>query len=235
MFETKSRRMQINAEGLIRRLREDADPASRDGMAGFGINTERVLGVRMPRIRALAREAGKDHETAKRLWQSGIAEARILAALMAEPAKVDDKLLEQWVADFDSWDVCDQCCMNLFRRTDGVRAKIEVWAAREEEFVRRAAFALIATLAVHEKKEPDARFSEFFPLIEAHSDDARNFVKKAVNWALRQIGKRNMKLNAAAIACAKRIARRGTPAARWIAADALRELRDPKILGRIKS
>ncbi len=138
------------------------------------------------------------------------------------------------MAEFDSWDVCDQCCINLFRRRPQAWDKIEAWAPRQEEFVRRAAFALIATLAVHAKAEPDARFIRLLPLIESHSDDDRNFVKKAVNWALRQIGKRNHKLNDEAIAAAERIAERGGKAARWIAADALRELRDEKIRARLK-
>jgi 3-methyladenine DNA glycosylase AlkD len=212
-----------------------ADPGRLAGGAHFGINTGNRFGLRMPQIRALAKDIGRDHDLALDLWQSGNGEARILATLIADVGRVDTALMDAWVEAFDSWDVCDQCCMNLFRRHPGIWSQIDIWAAREEEFVRRAAFALIAVLAVHAKKEPDSRFIDLLPLIEAHSDDDRNFVKKAVNWALRQIGKRNRALNAEAVAWAKRLQERDTRAANWIAADALRELQGDKVIARLKA
>ena len=204
------------------------------GMARYGIDTEHAIGLKMPEIRSIAKELGRDHALALELWHTGIHEARILAPMIVERSEADGELMDAWVAGFASWDVCDQCCMNLFRHLPEAWAKIEAWAPREEEFVRRAAFALIATLAVHAKSEPDARFIALLGLIETYSDDDRNFVKKAVNWALRQIGKRNRALNAEAVVAAKRILARDGKAARWIANDALRELEDEKILARLK-
>jgi len=221
--------------GLLARMRARADPARLAGMARFGIDTDHAIGLTMPEIRAFAKQIKQDHALALALWDSGLHEARILAPMIVDRAKVDGALMDAWVVDFASWDVCDQCCINLFRRLEPAWEKVGVWAARDEEFVRRAAFALIATLAVHEKQEPDRRFIDLLPLIEAHSDDGRNFVKKAVNWALRQIGKRNHALNAAAIAAGERILVRDTKAARWIATNALRELRDEKIIARLKT
>ena len=220
---------------VIKRMTAMADPEALAGKARFGINTENSLGLRMPQIRSLAREIGKDHDLALDLWQTGIVDARILAPLIAEIDRVDNDLMESWVADFASWDVCDQCCINLFRHHDTAFDKVRQWAAREEEFVRRAGFALLATLAVHRKEEPDATFAAFLPLIEDYAFDKRNFVKKAVNWALRQIGKRNRKLNKLAIDCCQRIIGQDSAPARWIARDALRELQDSKILDRLTS
>ncbi len=227
--------MTAKLKDLLSRMKAAADPAQLAGMAQFGINTEFALGLRVPQIRAFSKEIGCDHDLALALWRTGLHEARILAPMVIDRARVNDALMEAWVADFASWDVCDQCCMNLFRRLPGVWTKVEAWAAREEEFVRRAAFALIATLAVHQKSEPDTRFIGLLTLIEAYSDDDRNFVKKAVNWALRQIGKRNRALNVAAIAAAKRLLDRDTKAARWIANDALRELQSDSVQGRLKN
>jgi 3-methyladenine DNA glycosylase AlkD len=151
-----------------------------------------------------------------------------------EPAKVTEAQLERWARDFDSWDICDGVCSNLFDRTPFARGKAIEWSARREEYVKRAGFVLMAALAVHDKKAPDALFREFLPLIEREATDERNFVKKAVNWALRQIGKRNGALNRDAIAAAKRIRRIDSKAARWIAADALRELQSAAVQERLK-
>ncbi|MBT4487384.1 MAG: DNA alkylation repair protein [Rhodospirillaceae bacterium] len=224
-----------SVKSVLAEMKKTADPGRLDGMARYGINIERRLGLKMPEIRAMAKKIGRDHDLALGLWASEIHEARILAPMLAQPAKVDGALMDHWVAGFDSWDICDQCCMNLFRRLPLAWDKVAAWAPREEEFVRRAAFALIATLSVHEKAEPDARFIALLSLIEAHSDDNRNFVRKAVNWALRQIGKRNQALNGEAIRAAERILARDTRAARWIAKDALRELRDRKTRMRLKA
>ena len=181
------------------------------------------------------KRAGVDHPLALKLWQSGIHEARILAALVDDPAQVTSAQMERWVKDFDSWDVCDQVCGNLFDRTRFGRRKAALWAGRKQEFVRRAGFALIAALAWHDQQADDELFVGYLALVEQYAFDERNFVKKAVNWALRNIGKRNRALNRAAVACARRIARQDSRAARWVAADAIRELTNPKTIARIKS
>jgi len=227
--------MTPECNNLIARMKAMADPEALAGKARFGINIENSFGLRMPQIRTLAREIGRDHSLALELWQTGIVDARILAPLIAEKKLVDDNLMESWVADFASWDVCDQCCINLFRHHVNAFDKVTAWAAREEEFVRRAGFALLATLGVHKKQELDQTFIDFLPLIELYAFDDRNFVKKAVNWSLRQIGKRNKALNTVAIEACERIKMQDTPAAHWIANDALRELQDKKIIARFKS
>lgn len=216
----------MDAKAVLRQLKAKASRKNVEGMARFGINPKNTLGVPIPVLRKIAKQAGKDHGLARGLWDSGIHEARILASMVDEPAKVTGKQMEEWVKDFDSWDVCDQVCMNLFGEVEGAWEKPFEWAGRKEEFAKRAGFALIAVLAWHEKDAPDARFEAFLPLIREGAVDERNFVKKAVNWALRHIGKRNPRLNRLAVAEAKRIARIDSKAARWIAADALRELAD---------
>lgn len=222
-----------SADAAIAHLRGLAEPESRAGMARFGINTDHALGLSMPVLRATARLVGRNQTIAEHLWQSGLHEARILAALVAEPAACDPALLERWVRDLDSWDVTDQFCLNLVRRTAEPYDRIGPWCARPETFVRRAGFALIACLAVHDKAAPDQRFLPLLPLIDATADDDRKFVKKAVNWALRQIGKRNAGLNQAAIGCAERLAARPEKSARWIGRDALRELNSQKVRSRL--
>ncbi|HUT98136.1 MAG TPA: DNA alkylation repair protein [bacterium] len=219
---------------VVARLESLASDRNREGMGRFGIAVDRALGVPMPELRRLAKEIGSDHDLAGELWETGIHEARLLACLVALPGKLTEEQLERWAAGFDSWDLVDQCCSNLVDRTPFAWAKVREWAGREEEFVRRAAFALLAALAVHDKKSPDGRFLDLLPLIEGASDDGRNYVKKAVNWALRQIGKRNLSLNAAAVKTAEEISKRDSKAARWIAADALRELSSAKLLDRLR-
>ena len=176
-------------------------------------------------LRKLAKEAGPSHELAAKLWASGIHEARILATLIDDPARVTGRQMDRWVSDLDSWDVCDQACQNLFRYTPSAFAKAAQWTRARREFVRRAGFSLMAGLAVKARTASDAQFEAFFPLIAEAAADDRNVVKKAVNWALRQIGKRNPTLCAKAIATAQEICNRDSRAARWIATDALRELR----------
>lgn len=226
--------MSRTLEEIMDRLQSMADPANVAGMARYGINPRGTLGVSVAELRKIAGEIGKDHVRAGELWRTGIHEARILAALVDVAAEVSEDQMETWVADVDSWDVCDLCCNNLFRRTRWARDKAREWAGREEEFVKRAGFVLMATLAVHEKEEGDSLFVEFLALIEREAGDERNFVKKSVNWALRQIGKRNQGLNAAAVDTAGRIRDFPSKAARWIAADALRELENEKTLRRVK-
>lgn len=212
-----------------------ANPANVAGMARYGINPENTLGISIPALRSMAKETGSSHELAQELWASGIHEARILAALIDDPQQVTEAQMEQWVVGFDSWDVCDQVCGNLFDRTPLAYQKALEWSNREEEFVKRAGFALMAWLAVHDKKARDEQFEIFFPAILRESIDGRNYVRKAVNWALRNIGKRNRSLNQRAIETARHIARLDSKAARWIASDALNELASPAIQGRLKN
>lgn len=198
-------------------------------MARFGIRGKNILGVPKPILDKLARAIGKDHALALKLWDSKIHEARILAALVDIPEKVTPAQMEKWVGDFDTWDICDQVCGHLFDRVPRARRKALEWSRRKKEFEKRAGFVLMAALSVHDKKATDELFLSFLPVIRREAWDERNFVKKAVNWALRQIGKRNRKLNRAAIAEAKRIQKLEIPSARWIAADALRELKSRRI------
>ncbi|MBA4416869.1 MAG: DNA alkylation repair protein [Syntrophus sp. (in: bacteria)] len=219
---------------IIKRLESMANPVNVAGMARFGINPHNTLGISVTDLRKIAKEVGKDHGLAQQLWRSGIHEARILATLVDVPQMVTEAQMEEWVKDFDSWDVCDSCCMNLFRKTDYAYNKACEWGEREEEFIKRAGFALMATLAVHDKKADDGVFQSLLSIIEREAGDERNYVKKAVNWALRQIGKRNRRCNSLAVEAAERIEKAGLKSGRWIARDALRELRDRKVLGRLK-
>jgi len=204
-------------------------------MAQFGIAVERRLGVSVPDMRKLAKEIGMDHKLALELWRTGIAEARIVAGMIGDPARLTEKQMEEWVKDIDSWDVCDQVCMNLFEKAELAWNKIIDWSEREEEFVKRTAFSLIACLAWHDKKASDEKFIDLLPVITRAATDERNFVRKAVNWALRNIGKRNLCLNQAAIDTAREIQRLDSRAARWIAADAIRELESKAVQSRLKS
>ena len=214
----------MNYDEIIRHLKAHSNPTAIEGMARFGINPSNTLGVSIPTLRKIGKEIGTDHSLAQRLWDSGIHEARILATMIDDPKEVTVKQMERWVKDFDSWDVCDQCCSNLFDKTSYAHQKAVGWASRKEEFVKRAGFALMAALAVHDKQASNAQFERYLPVIKRESDDERNFVKKAVNWALRQIGKRNLQLNLMAIETARLIQKKESKAARWIAADAIREL-----------
>jgi 3-methyladenine DNA glycosylase AlkD len=220
---------------LIAGLRAQANPANVAGMARYGISTAGTLGVPVYVIRRMAKEAGRDHALAEQLWNSGIHEARILATLVDDPAKVTARQMDRWARDFDSWDVCDHACHNLFRYSPLAFKKAAQWAGSKREFVRRAGFSLMAGLAVKARDASDEQFAAFLLLIAEAAGDDRNMAKKAVNWALRQIGKRNRRLHKMAIAAAEKIRLQGSPSARWIAADALRELRNPATVGRIKS
>ena len=224
-----------SAKRIVAELRSLGDSKAREGQARFGIQTDRALGISMPKLRTIARREGRDHDLALALWASGIHEARILAALVDEPAAVTERQMEDWAGQFDSWDLVDQCCGGLFDRTPWAYSKAVEWAGRPEEFVKRAGFSLMAQLAVHDKRASDDRFRQFFPIIEREATDPRNFVKKAVNWALRGIGKRSLALNAEAVEIALRIQAGGTGAARWVASNALRELRNQQVVARIRS
>jgi 3-methyladenine DNA glycosylase AlkD len=222
------------AWAIIRELRSMADPSQLEGMARFGISTDGTLGgIGVPALRAMAKRIGRDHEVAGGLWASGIHEARILAAMVDDPSAVTEEQMEGWAAEFDSWDVVDGT-VSLFDKTPFAWSKVIEWSWREEEFVKRAAFAMMAALAVHDKQASDTAFVALLPIIEREAGDPRNFVRKAVNWALRQIGKRNSALNAKAIAAAERIHATGPRPAKWVASDALRELRSDPVQARLR-
>jgi 3-methyladenine DNA glycosylase AlkD len=215
----------MTAPEILAALRAQANPKNVAGMARYGISTAGTLGVPVIEIRRLARQAGRSHDLAAELWASGVHEARILATIVDQPAFVTRRQMNQWARDFDSWDVCDQACLNLFRYSPDAWAMAAKWSGAKREFVRRAGFALMAGLAVKAKEAPDEQFEALLPLIAGAATDPRNMVKKAVNWALRSIGKRNLYLRRAAIAAAENMRTLDSSAARWIASDALRELR----------
>jgi 3-methyladenine DNA glycosylase AlkD len=218
---------------IIKELEGLSNPENIEGMAKFGIKPKKTYGVRMPELRRMAKLVGKDHELAARLWKAGYQETMIMACMVEDPKLVTDEQMDNWAVEFDSWSVCDQCCMKLFHMTPFAYKKIFEWSEKEEEFVKRAAFTLMAVLAVHDKKASDDKFEEFFPLIVRKSTDDRIYVKKAVNWALRQIGKRNINLNKKAIELAENICDTDSRSAQWIANDALRELKSEKIQKRL--
>lgn len=218
-------RPDVSLDAALALLRERARPEALASMAGFGMGGASRLGLSMPMLRQLGKQIGRQHRLAIALAASGIPDAQILASLVADPALLTVAEMNAWVASLGAWDTCDQACINAFARSPLAWGRVPVWAAREPEFERRAGFALIAALAVHDKKAEDERFVALLPLIEQHAGDERNFVKKAVNWALRQIGKRNDVLREHAIMCAERLREQPSRAARWNAADALRELR----------
>jgi 3-methyladenine DNA glycosylase AlkD len=223
-----------SVKDVLDKLQSEAHPEQLKGMARYGMTIEKRLGVSVPDMRKLAKELGRDHKLALSLWKTGIAEARILAGMVGDPDKLTEEQMEEWVKDIDSWDVCDQVCMNLFEKSQLAWKKILDWSEREEEFVKRTAFSLTACLAWHDKKASDEKFIGLLPVITRAATDERNFVKKAVNWSLRNIGKRNLNLNRAAINAAKEIQRLDSKAARWIAADAIRELESDAVQSRLK-
>jgi 3-methyladenine DNA glycosylase AlkD len=228
------------AAELVAALRAEGSPANVAGMARYGISTGRAVGVPVPRIRAVGKElrrACRDpslrHAIAGHLWRSGVHEARILATLVGEPALVTAAQAERWIREVDSWDVCDQLCNNLLRDSPGVRTLAAAWPRRRAEFTRRAGLVLLAVRAVHDREATDAELAACLAACEAAADDPRNLVKKAVSWALRQVGKRSEPLRRAALAAAERIRERGSPQARWIAGDVRRELTHPRTVERM--
>jgi 3-methyladenine DNA glycosylase AlkD len=220
---------------VMRTLKALGSPENVAGMARFGIVTKNAYGVSAPALKKLAKQIGRDHALAQQLWRSGNHDARCLAGLIDDPAVVDARQMESWAKDFDSWAVVDGTCNNLFRATALAHQKAAEWAEREEEFVKRAGFSLMACLAVHDKQAKDEVFTRFLSLLQKGASDERNFVKKAVNWALQQIGKRNLRLRQAAISTAKQIRHLDSKAARWIAADALRELTSKKTVAMVRA
>jgi len=216
-------------EKIIQKLQSLANPENVKGMARYGINPKNNLGISIYQLRPLAKEIGRNHTLALKLWDSKIHDARLLACFIDDPKKVTADQMDKWAEDFDSWDICDQACTSLFDLSPLAWKKVFEWAERDEEFVKRAAFSLIAGLAVHDKIATDKEFEQFLPIIIKQSVDERNYVKKAVNWALRNIGKRNLHLNKRAIETAKEIQKINSKSAKWIASDALRELMSDKI------
>jgi len=224
LTNSDQRQSSISVEHIIGQLKRRGSPQAVTGMGRFGIQTGMAFGVSIPQLRDLAKKTGTHHELAQELWKTGIHEARILASMIDDPSRVSEDQMEEWAAGFDSWDIVDGFCGNLFDRTEFAIRKAHEWSKRKEEYIKRAGFVLIAEMAVHDKKASDKTFLDFLPPIVREASDERNFVKKAVNWALRQIGKRNVTLNVAAIKTCAAIKDSDSRSARWIAADALREL-----------
>jgi 3-methyladenine DNA glycosylase AlkD len=219
---------------VLRELKKLADPKVRAKLSYFGVNVPKAHGISAPVLHKFARHIGKNQALAEELWSSGIHEARILAALIGESEKITAAQMERWVRRFDSWDVVDTACCYLYAAAKPAWSKINEWSTRSAEFEKRAAFSLAAYLSYKDKTAEDARFERFLSVIERESHDGRNFVRKAINWALRNIGKRNLRLNGAAIRSAERIRQQESRTARWIAADALRELRSEAVQSRLR-
>jgi 3-methyladenine DNA glycosylase AlkD len=223
----------MEADDVLQTLRQHARPENTAGMARFGITPDNNLGITIPTLRAIAKKIGTDHRLALQLWDTGIHDARILATMIDDPYQVTSQQMDRWAKEFDSWDVCDQCCNNLFYKTPFAYEKIRNWCTQPHEYVKRAGYTLIAVLAVHDTKASDDRFLSLFPLITQGATDERNYVKKAVNWALRQIGKRNQTLPHEALQLASTLKQTDSPAARWVANDAIRELTSEKLQRRL--
>ncbi len=226
--------MQMDYDDIMQKLRSLSNAEAIEGMARFGITPQKTFGVSIPNLRKIAQNTGRNRDLAQKLWASEIRETRILASMIDELDEVTQKQMDKWVKDFDYWEICDQCCMNLFEKTRFAYRKAEEWSQREEEFVKRAGYVLMARLAVSDKRAKDNSFEKFFPLIKRGSTDHRNFVKKAVNWALRQIGKRNLNLNRKAIQVAEEIQKIDSKSAKWISSDALRELKSFPVQERLR-
>jgi 3-methyladenine DNA glycosylase AlkD len=225
----------MTKDEVLKWLKSQGTSKYKDGLSRYGIVTKRqVFGVSVGAMQAFAKRIGKDHKLAAELWKSGWYEGQMLAVMVEDPAKVTPRQMNSWASDFDNWGIVDTACFHLFDKTPHAWDKAYEWAKSPREFVRRASFALMASLVVHDKKAPDERFLELLPLIEEGANDDRNFVKKGVNWALRCIGKRSLMLNKAAVATSKRLAAAEAPAPRWVGKDALRELTAEKLQTRLK-
>jgi len=227
-----SDKMQVSK--IIEKLKSLSNPKAIEGMAKFGITPKRTFGVSIPNLRKIAKEIGINHSLATSLWQTNLRETMILASMIDDPELVTEEQMEDWVKGFDYWEICDQVCQNLFTYTKFAYQKAIEWSKRDEEFVKRAGFALMAWLAFKDKKAKDEQFEVFFPIIKRESTDNRLLVKKAVNWALRQIGKRNLNLNKKAIETAREIQKVDSKSAKWVASDAIRELTSEAIQERLR-
>jgi len=218
---------------VLARLRRTGTKRNRDGMARYAIVAPKAFGVSVGDLRTLGKELGTDHRLAQDLWKTGWYEARMLSAFVADPARTTAAQMERWTRDFDNWAVCDHLCFHLYDRTPHAWTKIDQWSGRREEFVKRAAFALLASVALHDTSMPDARFTRSLRLIEGAATDERNFVKKGVSWALRSVGDRNPDLHEAALACARRLGESTDASARWVGKDAVRQLNRPAVRKRV--
>jgi len=221
-------------EGILAKLKSLSSPKAIEGMARYGINPEIAYGVSIPNLRKNAREIGTNHELAQQLWDAGIRETQILATMIDDPEIVTEEQMGTWVKDFNYWEICDQCCQNLFGNTKFAYQKAVEWSTSDKEFTKRAGLVLMARLAFKYEKADDEQLNRFFIIIKREATDNRNYVKKAVNWALRQIGKRNLKLNKMAIDAARQIQKMDSKSAKWIAADALRELTSQAVQQRLR-
>jgi 3-methyladenine DNA glycosylase AlkD len=223
----------MTLQSVVRELKSRSDPEAARGMARFAVGSTHTLGVSIPILRGMAKRIGKNHDLALELWRTGIHECRILASMVDDPSRVDGRQMESWAGDFDSWDVTDQCVMNLFEKLPVAWQKAVEWSSRPEEFVRRTGFVLMARFAVSDKTAEDGRFLRFFPILREGAMDERNFVKKAVNWAIRQIGKRNPRLHRESLKLCGTLMKTDSGSARWIAADAIRELETEAVRKRL--
>jgi 3-methyladenine DNA glycosylase AlkD len=223
------------AAAAVAWLRAQGDPGFRDGLARYGLPTEKAFGVSVATIQQYAKTLGRDHELARELWQTGWTDARMLASFVGEPGKVTPAEMDAWCRDFDSWGIVDTVCFKLWDRSPHAWKKAQEWTTRKLEFEKRAAFVLMACLAAHDKVAGDDAFLKFLPLIEKGATDERNFVKKGVSWALRHIGHRSRKLHAAAVKSATRLAKSDDATARWVGKDALRDLQRPAVLKKVAS
>jgi 3-methyladenine DNA glycosylase AlkD len=220
-------------EEVMAQLKSMGEPKNVEGMKRFGIKSENNFGNSVTYLRNFAKKIGKDHELAVKLWESGIRDARMVAACIENPETVSEEQVDKWVRDLDSWDICDHCCGHFFDKTPFAYKKVREWTKSNELFVKRAGFSLIAWLAVHDKKKDDFEFVDFLKIIERESTDERNYIRKSVNWALRQIGKRNIDMNKKALELSRKIQKIDSKTAKWIASDAIRELTSEKVKQRL--
>jgi 3-methyladenine DNA glycosylase AlkD len=224
------RSIEEEAQAALSWLERKSTVRDRQNLKRFGIKANKAFGVSVANIQVLGKRLGRNHELARALWDTGWYEARMLCSFVDEPARVTPAQMDRWCRDFDNWGICDTLCFHLFDRTPHAWAKVTKWSDRPEEFVKRAAFALLASLAGHDKSAGDEAFLGSLPLIERAATDERNFVKKGVSWALRRIGRRNAALNAAAVTLSRRLADSPQAAARWVGKDALRELTSAAVI-----
>ena len=231
---SSSQRIEWDAKAIVEELKRLGSTTNVEGMARFGIRAKVCYGVAKPSLDSLAKKIGRNHLLALELWDTGVHDARILAGMIDDPSQVTPSQMERWVREFDNWDICDGTCCHLFVFADPAWTKAFAWSKRKQEFQKRAGFALAAYLAYRDKTAPDSKFKKFLRVIEREAWDERNFVRKAVNWALRNIGKRNRYLNQQAIASAKKLHKSKLPVTRWIAADAIRELQGDAVQERLR-
>ncbi|MCI0402863.1 MAG: DNA alkylation repair protein [Acidobacteria bacterium] len=228
-------RLEAEVQAVLASLKRLGSKRNRDGMARYGIVSHKAFGVPVSTLQQLAKRLGRNHELAAALWDTGWYEARMLCAFVDEPERVTAAQMDRWRRDFDNWAICDTVCFHLFDRTPQAFRKVVPWSRRRDEFGKRAAFALLASLALHDKRAADDSFTRCLPLVERAATDERNFVKKGVSWALRGIGRRNLKLHPAAVKVAQRLSASPHPAARWVGRDALRELSNPKVVRQLEA